>query len=666
MNKAERWKAVEELFYRALEMPEGERSAFLEQNCRGDADMIREVESLLENDTAASHGSMAAAAVKRALVSFHKTETAASAPGRKIGHYRLLREIGRGGMGTVYLATRDDDTFEKNVAIKLVRRGMDTDFILARFRRERQILASLEHPNIARLLDGGATEDGLPYLVMEYVQGVSITEYAAQHSLSVEQRLRLFLQICDAVEYAHRHFVVHRDVKPTNILVDEEGIPKLLDFGISKLLAYDGTTTTETITHEVRMLTPDYASPEQIRGDAITAAADVYSLGAVLYELLTGIKPHRFDRTTVQEVEKTICEVDVERPSEAVRPAGDRALARKLQGDLDNIVLLAMRKEAKRRYGSVHSLASDLRGYLEFLPVSARPDSPVYRAKKFLRRNWGPLSAVAAVITVLLIGVLMAQREARIARMHFDQVRRLANTFVTGVHDEIRDLPGSTRARRMIVKTGLEYLEALAANSQGDIDLQREIGAGYVRIGDVQGSVLEANLGDTKGALESYNKALKLLENVARERPEALDVRREVLNIYRRIGDIYGYTKSTDEALRAYAHARAVGETLLAQKPDDDGIVRSLADLYQAQGRNLRLGEDLKGALDASNRGIELYRRLAEKRPDDLLIRRDVASTASAAGMALSRLGGARKRSAVSRKRYGISNILPLTTRRTL
>ena len=227
---ADRWKAVEELFHRALDMPEKERAAFIEANCQGDPDMLREVQSLIESDSAASTGSFAAAAVKTALVSFHTAETAASAPGRKVGPYRLIREIGRGGMGSVYLATRDDDTYEKKVAIKLVRRGMDTDFILARFRRERQILASLEHPNIARLLDGGATEDGLPYLVMEYVQGVSVSEYAETNDLTIEQRLRLFLQICDAVEYAHRNFIVHRDIKPGNILVDEEGLAKAARF----------------------------------------------------------------------------------------------------------------------------------------------------------------------------------------------------------------------------------------------------------------------------------------------------------------------------------------------------------------------------------------------------------------------------------------------------
>lgn len=638
MTKAERWKVVEDLFHRALDVPEGERNAFLETESGGDAEIIREVQSLIDSDTAASTAmSVAAAAVKKALATFHATENAATAPGRIVGRYKLIREIGRGGMGSVYLATRADDSYDQNVAIKLVRRGMDTDFILARFRRERQILASLEHPNIARLLDGGATDDGLPYLVMEYVHGVTITEYARTNDLGLEQRLRLFLQVCDAVEYAHRNFVVHRDLKPGNILVNETGVPKLLDFGISKLLSFDGNIT-ETVTHDVRMLTPDYASPEQIRGEPITAAADVYSLGAVLFELLTESKAHRFDKTTPQAVEHAICETQITRPSEAARETGRQNVWRKLQGDLDNIVLLAMRKEPKRRYASVHHLASDIRAYLDFKPVSARADTVAYRAKKFVRRNWGPVAAVAAIIATLLVGVWMARREARIARMHFNQVRQLANTFVTGVHDEIRNLPGSTRARNVIVKTGLEYLEALAANAHGDLDLQREIGAGYLRIGDVQGSVLEANLGNTKAALVSYNKALTLLEEVAQKRPEALDVQTEILQIHRRIGDIYGYTKSMDAALRAYAHARAVGETLLAKKPGDANLRRSVADLYQAQSRTFRMAENPEAARDASTRAIELYRSVLKQSPEDTVLRRDMASAMAAEGMALMRM----------------------------
>ena len=235
MTKSERWKTVEDLFHRALDVSEDERTAFLQSEAGGDADIIAEVQSLIDSDTAASTAmSVAAAAVKKALATFHADETAATAPGRIVGRYKLTREIGRGGMGTVYLATRADAAYEKSVAIKLVRRGMDTDFILSRFRRERQILASLEHPNIARLLDGGATEDGLPYLVMEYVKGVNITEYARTNDLSLEDRVRLFLQICDAVEYAHGNRGVHRDLKPGHSLDDEPGTPKLLDYGIPK------------------------------------------------------------------------------------------------------------------------------------------------------------------------------------------------------------------------------------------------------------------------------------------------------------------------------------------------------------------------------------------------------------------------------------------------
>jgi tetratricopeptide (TPR) repeat protein len=431
--------------------------------------------------------------------------------------------------------------------------------------------------------------------------------------------------------------VVHRDIKPGNILVDNNGIPKLLDFGISKLLVFDGVTT-QTVTQGVRLLTPDYASPEQIRGDSITAAADIYSLGAVLFELLTDTKPHRFEKSTPDAVEQTICETEIQRPSEAAKEAGRQTVWRKLQGDLDNIVLLAMRKEPKRRYSSAHDFARDIRAYLDHKPVSARSDSVVYRTRKFLRRNWGPVAAVASVILVLAIGIYMERREARIARMHFQQVRRLANTFVTGVHDEIRNLPGSTRARSMIVKTGLEYLETLAANAEGDLDLQREIGSGYMRIGDVQGSVLEANLGDAKGALTSYNKALDLLEEVARQRPDAVDVQADILSIHRRIGDIYVYTKSTAEALRSYAHARATGETILAKNPDDIGLRRSVADLYQAQSRTFRLADDPESAREAAFRALQLYREVQAKLPTDLGLRRDIASTLAAEGMALSRL----------------------------
>jgi serine/threonine protein kinase len=299
-------------------------------------------------------------------------------------------------MGTVYLAARADKPHASEVAIKLVRPGLDTDFILRRFRRERQILASLQHPNIARLLDTGNTEDQVPYLVMEYVKGSWITNYATEHNLSVEGRLRLFLPVCSAVAHAHRAFIVHRDVKPANILVDNAGTPKLLDFGISKLLVTEPTNSTES--RGALMMTPDYASPEQIVGDPVTIASDVYSLGAVLYQLLTGVRPHRIDQATPLALERAICLEPTVPPSEATR--GDRALARRLAGDLDNIILYAMRKEPERRYASVEHLAEDLRRHLAHRPVVARAESRGYRAAKFVRRNRLALALAGAAAAV--------------------------------------------------------------------------------------------------------------------------------------------------------------------------------------------------------------------------------------------------------------------------
>ena len=265
MAESDRWRRVEEIFHQALERPDGERSSWLDSTCGDDAELRSEVASLLESDRAAA-GGFVGSKVKRAVMQLHE-ETQPEVEGRRVGPYRLIRELGRGGMGAVYLAERNDQQYESEVAIKVVRPGLDTDFILRRFRRERQILASLQHPNIARLLDGGTADDGTPYLVMEFIRGSWITKYAEQNSLTVEERLRLFLPVCAAVEYAHLHFIVHRDLKPGNILIDESGAPKLLDFGVSKLLHANQSDATEP--HGMAMMTPDYASPEQIVGDPV-------------------------------------------------------------------------------------------------------------------------------------------------------------------------------------------------------------------------------------------------------------------------------------------------------------------------------------------------------------------------------------------------------------
>lgn len=415
-----RWERLEQLFHAALPLDPEARAALLEKECRGDRGLLAEVERLLS----ASGRAGGFIEVPAAALAFAGPVDEAMI-GRQIGAYRLVREIGRGGMGAVYLAERADGAFEQRVAIKLIKRGMDTDQVLARFRAERQILASLDHPNIARLLDGGTTDDGRPYFAMECIDGQPIDAYADAHRLTVPERLRLFLVVCEAVSHAHAQGVIHRDIKPLNILVSPGGVPKLLDFGIAKVLQDSPDDATSTVTG-LRLLTPEYASPEQIEGRHATVASDVYALGVVLYELLTGHSPYRLTSRAPQDVAAVVCTTDPERPSTVVtqapadtdrRPSrppadhiaatggvGGRQLARMLRGDLDTIILTALRKEPARRYSTVAAMAEDLRRHLDGRPVLARADALVYRLGKFARRNRAGLTAsVLAVVGATLL-----------------------------------------------------------------------------------------------------------------------------------------------------------------------------------------------------------------------------------------------------------------------
>src|SRR5437870_728933 len=343
--RAERWQQIEEIVQLALDCAPQNRSALLDSACGEDAELRREIESLL-----ALHGDsgFTTSPAFEDGIKILEQRNGELNKGRRIGAYRVLRQIGRGGMGTVHLAARADDAFQKLVAIKIILRGLDTEDIIQRFRGERQILAMLDHANIARLLDGGTTDDGLPYFVMEYVEGKPLNEYCTKRQLDLKERLALYRSVCEAVQYAHRNLVVHRDLKPGNILIAGNGVPKLLDFGLAKLLEPD-TETAKTFT-AMRMLTPDYASPEQVRGEPVSTASDVYSLGAILYELLTGARPHQFGTRSADWIERAICREEPEKPSTK------NAL---LRGDLDNIVLKAMAKEPQRRYASVEQLSED-------------------------------------------------------------------------------------------------------------------------------------------------------------------------------------------------------------------------------------------------------------------------------------------------------------------
>ncbi|HKR13952.1 MAG TPA: serine/threonine-protein kinase, partial [Pyrinomonadaceae bacterium] len=392
----ERWRRIEEIFQAVVEQPNDQRETFLARACGGDDELRREVASLLAHEGADGFIQSLIAGGSH-LLERHGDETII---GSHIGVYRVTGLIGHGGMGTVYAAVRDDDVYRQQVALKVVKRGMDTQSIVHRFRHERQILASLEHPNIARLLDGGTTHDGLPYFVMEHITGQTITRYCENHKISLAEKLRLFRQVCAAVQYAHQKLIIHRDLKPSNILVTDNGQSKLLDFGIAKLLtAEDGA---EALTGTgVRLMTPDYASPEQVYGQSVTTATDIYGLGLVLYELLTAQKLHRFKSRSAVEIERVVCETEITKPSILVNSA---KLRRQLSGDLDNIALMALRREPERRYQSAEQFSDDVRRYLAGLPVRARQDTVGYRAGKFARRHKLVLAAAMLVVLSLIGG----------------------------------------------------------------------------------------------------------------------------------------------------------------------------------------------------------------------------------------------------------------------
>src|SRR5688572_8318824 len=398
MTSSERWERLNVIFHEATGLDPARRDLYLTQACGEDEELRSEAERLIIAHERADRFIETPVTAVRGIWPERGVDEVA--PGRLIGPYRILSEIARGGMGAVYLAERADGQYQQRVALKLIKRGLDIDPLLRRFRAERQILASLEHPNIARLLDGGTSEDGMPFFVMEYIAGAPIHQYVRSRSLSVAERLLLFLSVCDAVAHAHRRGIVHRDIKPANILVTTDGVPKLLDFGIAKVTTPDEPGPTTAVT-ELRLLTPEYASPEQVAGQSATTASDVYSLGVVLYELLTGSSPYRTRSRDPLDIADAVRTTVPEPPSVST----EKILRRQLRGDLDTIVLVALRKEPERRYASVDDMAADIRRHLHGLPINARPDSVGYRAGKYLKRNRVALvAASAAVLATSLLG----------------------------------------------------------------------------------------------------------------------------------------------------------------------------------------------------------------------------------------------------------------------
>jgi eukaryotic-like serine/threonine-protein kinase len=585
---------AKEIFFAALELDAAQHSEFVRLKCGDDTELREEVESLL-----------AARNEARSFLESPVLKTVSqqdNLQNRIIGGYRLIKELGKGGMGVVYLAEKEDAEFCRQVALKIVKSSHHSETFFKRLKLERQILAHLEHPNIVRLIDGGATEAGWPYFVMEYVEGMDLINYSEMNTLPLVERLELFRQVCAAVADAHRHGVIHRDLKPSNILVTKDGTAKLLDFGIAKILSSDSSPRPEAAT-TLRAMTPEYASPEQIKGETITTLSDVYALGVILYELLTGARPYPINSENLLEIGRAVCEVEPFLPSLVMLDRREAARKSKksnpqsaipnpqlLRGDLDNILLKALRKEPHRRYRSVDDLSEDLQRHLKGLPVSARPDTFVYRAEKFIRRNRVAVVFAVLGILALLGGMVATAWQARRAELEraraerrFNDVRALAKSFVFELNDEI--LKGQTQGRELVVKRALEYLDRLADEAKEDVSLQRELAVAYLKIGDIQGKPYNPNLGDTAGAVESYRKALLILATLYRDNPDNREIQRDLAAAYLSIGSMQGVrTLKLGEALENVQKSLTLNEALMDGEPTNVEHRRMLADNYTALG----------------------------------------------------------------------------------
>ncbi|MGI8641126.1 MAG: protein kinase domain-containing protein [Pyrinomonadaceae bacterium] len=629
MNPTE-WQKIKDLFNATFDLPESERAGFLAER---DEDLCREVEKLIKADEEAADFIVEPALVDIGLVEENETDFYV---GKQIDSYKILKEIGRGGMGTVYLASRGDESFDKIFAVKLISRGMDTTAVLKRFVMERRILARLEHPNIAQLLDGGSTTDGLPYFVMEYVEGLPITKFCDSHEFSTGERLELFQKVCSAVSYAHQNLVVHRDIKPSNILVTEDGSAKLLDFGIAKLLHPEWSLdTTEATATMFRLMTPEYASPEQIRGLPVTTASDVYSLGVVLYELLSGQRPFKIESRLPEEAAQIVLTAEPLRPSlvvlshslvddkratqsNAQRTKDEGQRTKSLKGDLDNIVLKALRKEPTRRYNSVQEFSEDIRRHLAGLPVTATADTSFYRFNKFIKRHRAGVFASLLIAVILLSATVItswqavvAKREQAKAEMRFNQVRKLANAVLFEYHDDIKKLAGSTPIREKMVKDALEYLDNLSAENTNDADLQRELAAAYEKVGDVQsGDDSFGSLNQSRNSLLSYQKALKIREKISADFPQNSDDLYNLAVCYRQVGDGLGVGGNFPARLENYQKAIKIHEELAETNPLNEkfqyGFASGLYDLGFASDQTSNNGN----AILNYSKAIEIWQNL--------------------------------------------------------
>lgn len=615
------WQHVKQLHARALDLEGAAREAVM--TCAEVTDAVRdEVRSLLAKDIDLSQdgngGFLSAPAAMNALSPVDRT-------GQRLGAWQITRMLGNGGMGEVFEAQRADGSFEGRAAIKLLKRGLDSASVLARFAQERQALARLNHPHIAGLLDAGLSAQGLPYFVMEYVDGRPVDEVVI--GLSLEQRLGLFLQLADAVAYAHRNLLVHRDLKPGNVLVTPQGAVKLLDFGIAKALdSTDGTPSSNTTLSGQGSFTPNYASPEQVRGEPVTTATDIYSLGVLLYQMLTGLRPTGRDATTPAEAARSVLEETPTKPSsfssaEVMDPLWMQQ-RRRLAGDLDNILLKALEKPAERRYASVDAMALDVRNVLSGYPVSARAPTWHYLASKFLRRHCMVASLTTVGIASLCVATglalwqaRVADRERQAAQHHLDDVRSLARSMIFEVNDAIAN--GVTPGRAALVEAASEYLTRRMDTNDLSLAETLDVVSALQRMADIEGNTEIDSLGQQASALVRYQQALDLLNRIPpaqRNDPQwwyrAAVVHRSQTFLLLGKGDVRESLKASKAGIQEIQTALAMGLS--------DGKARRVAcTLNQAQTDALYNTNEYPslGKLDESMVSAQLGVQCAEHLP---------------------------------------------------
>ncbi len=564
--EVERWKRLESAFHAALQAPESSRADLIRRLCEGDDTLLIELEDLL-----------AAFEESKQFKPPDGTNAAASASHETNGHlrenvggYELQQELGQGGMGTVYLAHRTDGEFEHQVALKVVSAHLRTNFFTQRFRAERQILANLNHPNITRLLDGGVSAQGDPYLVMEYVDGEPINRYCDERLLSIPDRIKLFLQVCSAVEYAHRNLVVHRDLKPGNVLVTADGTAKLLDFGTAKLLM---TGLEESTTTRFGAMTPRYASPEQLRGESVSTSMDVYSLGVMLYELMCGEWPFGDAHSPIAGLERAVRDIAATPPdsyatdeSARLRATSQSKLARVLSGDLRNIVFKALESSPRRRYSSVEQLSTDLLSYLEAKPVRARSQTWWYRGARFVQRYRWQLSLGAGLSAIVAVFGLFAVRQYGREQRRIVQVRELSQSYLTDILREVSKLPGSMNARLLIVDRARRNLDQLLPDAPDDLELRRALAGAYLQLGDIQGKSFTVSLGDTNDALLSYQKSERLASSSA---PNDWDLMAKLVAARKRMATIETRSGHYQQAIALLTSALEPARRLWKEAPKD-------------------------------------------------------------------------------------------------